>query len=191
MSPPRRLKPSARTPHGSIRQVDNREFENQVAETLAAAGYSHIRVALKRVPGKRLSDENHSDLGDIDAVAIDPRSRLIVIGESKDFQVGRTPAELANEAAALLRNEDSALIKHLRRAAWVERNAAAVAAELGCPVQTGDWRVVPVNVTSRDLLTSRVVRCPIAFLDISRLHDWASELRTPQLKDRRRRRSRR
>lgn len=86
MSPPRRLRPSARTPHASIRQVDNREFENQVAETLAAAGYSHIRVALKRVPGKPLSDENHSDLGDIDAVAIDPRSRLIVIAESKDFQ---------------------------------------------------------------------------------------------------------
>jgi hypothetical protein len=75
--------------------------------------------SVSKIGGKRLADDEHSDLGDIDALAIDRRARVVVVAEAKDFQMGRTAPELAHEADALLRHPNSAAVKLQRRVDWV------------------------------------------------------------------------
>jgi hypothetical protein len=172
--------------HGRLRQEENREFERKVAQVLGHAGYEPSLHGVARIRGRRLADDDHNDLGDIDALAIDSRARVVVVAEAKDFQMGRTAPELAHEADALLRLPNSAMVKLQRRAAWVRRNLPAVLKHAGVQSDSRGWEIKPVIVTSQDLLSGRIVTGDVPVVPITKLPAWASNLPHPP-----RRRSRR
>lgn len=171
---------------GRLRQEENREFEREVAKVLGLAGYEPSLHGVARVRGRRLADEQHNDLGDIDALAIDARGRVVVVAEAKDFQIGRTAPELAHEADALLRHPNSAAVKLRRRADWVRRNLPGVLEHAGVQSDSRGWEIRPVIVTSQDLLSGRILSGEVPIVPMTQLAAWASpRARSSQRRSRR------
>src|ERR1017187_659351 len=158
---------------GTIRQDQNKAFEREVEAALAHSGMPVTGAGVKRVCGKRLLSADGADLGDIDAIALDPASKTIIVAEAKDFELARTPAELANEAEDLLTGDKSAARKLGRRAAWVQSHLALVLRHFNVGVSTAGWRVLPVIVTSRALISPRVLEAGVPVVARADLPSWA------------------
>jgi hypothetical protein len=171
---------------GTIRQDQNKAFEREVEAILGQSGMPITGTAVKRISGRRLVSADGADLGDIDAIALDPVSKTIIVAEAKDFELARTPAELANEAEDLLTGVKSAVSKLGRRADWVQSHLALVLRHFGAGDSTAGWRVLPVIVTSRNLISPRVLQANVPVVAHADLPSWASQQRTR----RRRRRQR-
>jgi hypothetical protein len=157
---------------GAMRQDENRAFEQFVAFQLRAGGFEHVQASVRRFGGKRLLARDGADLGDIDAIGASVRTRTIVVVEAKDFETARTPAELANEADDLVRGGKSAVVRLLARADWVREHAGAVLAHLGVGGVASGWRVVPVVVVSRSLLSPRILDAEVPIVHADDLISW-------------------
>ena len=161
---------------GTIRQDQNKAFERQVAVVLGQAGMPITASAVKQISGRRLLSAG-GDLGDIDAIALDPVGKIIIVAEAKDFELARTPAELANEAEDLLTGDKSAARKLGRRANWVRCNLALVRRQFGVGGNPAGWRVLPVIVTSRNLLSPRILEARIPVRTLDDLASWVGQQR--------------
>ncbi|MGH3322232.1 MAG: hypothetical protein ACRDN9_19080 [Streptosporangiaceae bacterium] len=172
---------------GSIRQHENRAYERRVADALATAGIPITAKGVRRIAGRRLVSDG-DDLGDIDALGVNPSSKVVVIAEAKDFERARTPVELANEAKDLLTGPKSAVAKLARRADWVRTRLPLVLRHFDVEANPGAWRVLPVVVTSRTLVSPLVLNAPLPVVSINDLPAWLQ--RELQRRQRRRRRGR-
>ncbi|MGW3556285.1 hypothetical protein ACWDNT_02725 [Streptomyces sp. NPDC000963] len=159
---------------GSIRQDHNKEFEKESERALANAGCSITAHSVGKIAGRRLMSPQGDDLGDIDALGINLDQRTILIVESKDFEMARNPSELANEADALLRGDKSAVFKISRRAQWIRTHLAPTLNHFTNSTDTRGWTVAPVVVTSRDLISSRVLTSDVPVMAIHQLTAWAA-----------------
>ena len=170
-----RLKGSSatmKTLMGSIRQEHNKEFEREAQAALARGGCPITAGNVTKIAGRRLMSPQGDDLGDIDAMGINPSQRKIFVVEAKDFEMARNPSELANEADALLRGDKSATFKIARRAQWIRTHLALTLNHFTASNDARGWSVVPVVVTSRDLMTSRVLASDVPVLPIGQLVAW-------------------
>lgn len=158
---------------GRIRQSASRDFERRVEQTLHQAGFPYTANGVKRLAGQRMIDTEGKDLGDIDALAVHLGSRIIVLVEAKDFELARTPVEMANEANDLLRGDKSAVAKSLRRAAWVRAHLPLVLKHFNIAAEVCGWTVLPAVVTSIDLLTPALLHSELPVMPVSDLEDWA------------------
>ncbi|MFF2063814.1 hypothetical protein ACFVWZ_18740 [Streptomyces sp. NPDC058200] len=159
---------------GSIRQDHNKEFEKESERALADAGCSITAHSVGKIAGRRLMSPQGDDLGDIDAMGINLDQSIIFIVEAKDFEMARNPSELANEADALLRGGKSAVFKSARRAQWVRTHLAPTLNQFTRSADTRGWTVIPVVVTSRDLISSRVLTSDVPVVTIHELTTWAA-----------------
>jgi hypothetical protein len=166
--------PTMKTLMGSIRQDHNKEFEKEAERALARAGCPATAHSLGKIAGRRLLSPQGHDLGDIDAMGINPKQKKIFIVEAKDFEMARNPSELANEADALLRGDKSAAYKIARRAQWIRTHLALTLNQFTSSSDTRGWDVIPVVVTSRDLMTSRVLTSEVPVMTIHELTPWAA-----------------
>ncbi|MEU2977767.1 hypothetical protein ABZ678_12345 [Streptomyces hirsutus] len=171
---------------GSIRQDHNKEFEKEAEKALADAGCPITAHSVGKIAGRRLMSPQGDDLGDIDAMGINPDRRVIFIVEAKDFEMARNPSELANEADALLRGDKSAAFKIARRAQWIRTHLAPTLNQFTDSSDTRGWTVAPVVVTSRDLVTSRVLTSDVPVMPIHQLTAWAAAQATHGKKAKRR-----
>ncbi|WP_109036428.1 hypothetical protein [Streptomyces rubrogriseus] len=172
-----RLKASSATMKklmGSIRQEHNKEFEKEAQRALVRAGCSVTAHSVGKIAGRRLMSSQGHDLGDIDAMGINPRQRKIFVVEAKDFEMARNPSELANEADALLRGDKRATFKIARRAQWIRAPTWRPLNQFTDISDTRGWSVVPVVVTSRDLMASRVLTSEVPVIVIHQLTAWAA-----------------
>ncbi|WP_147286267.1 hypothetical protein [Streptomyces parvulus] len=171
---------------GSIRQDHNKEFEKAAEKALADAGCPITAHSVGKIAGRRLMSPQGDDLGDIDAMGINPEHRMIFIVEAKDFEMARNPSELANEADALLRGDKSATFKIARRAQWIRTHLAPTLNQFTKSADTRGWTVAPVVATSRDLVTSRVLASDVPVMTIHQLTAWAAAQTTRGKRTRRR-----
>jgi hypothetical protein len=171
---------------GKIRQGQNKAFEREVATVLGQSGMPVTSAAVKRICGQRLLSADGADLGDIDAIALDAASKIIIVAEAKDFELARTPAELANEAEDLLTGDKSAVLKLGRRADWVRSHLTLVLRHFSVAGTGAGWRVLPVIVTSRSLLSPRVLEASAPVVARADLPAWVGEQRSPQRRRRQR-----
>lgn len=88
--------------------------------------------------------------------------------------MARNPSELANEADALLRGDKSAVFKIARRARWIRTHLAPTLNHFTKSTDTRGWTVAPVVVTSRDLISSRVLTSDVPVMAIHQLTAWAA-----------------
>ncbi|WP_143681770.1 hypothetical protein [Actinacidiphila glaucinigra] len=172
---------------GSIRQEHNKDFEKQAQQALAQAGCPITAHSVAKIAGRRLMSPQGHDLGDIDAVGINPKRRKIFVVEAKDFEMARNPSELANEADALLRGDKSATVKIARRAQWIRNHLALTLNQFTGTRDTHGWSVIPVVATSRDLMASRVLASDVPVVAIDGLPAWAEVQMRSQAARRRKR----
>jgi hypothetical protein len=164
---------------GTIRQNQNKAFERDVEMVLCQSGMPVTANTVKRIGGQRLLSSDGADLGDIDAIALDPDSKIVVVAEAKDFELARTPAELANEAEALLVGEKSAVHKLGRRADWVHSHMPIVLRHFAITGSAAGWKVLPVIVTSRKLISPSVLTAKISVVSRTDLPSWVGAQRSP------------
>ncbi|MCK1807074.1 MULTISPECIES: hypothetical protein [unclassified Micromonospora] len=159
----------------TIRQDENKAFEQRVADALGSGGCAITATGLAKVRGKKLQSSAGDDLGDIDALGIHVQRRLIFVAEAKDFELARIPRELANEAESLLYGQRSALRKLTGRANWVRQNLPAVIQHFNLDLDASGWSVVPVIVTSRSLVTPKVLACPLPVIAIDDVEEFVQK----------------
>jgi len=135
----------------------NHQFAQQVARKLDRLGFT-TRLSVKKFGKKRVADPDGNVIGDIDVFAFHEASNTIVAVEAKDFEIARTPVEIANEVEKLFtgRNGKRSTVElHSRRIDWLRDNIVIVAADLGLPASTR-VKVLGAVVTSEPLITPLV-----------------------------------
>ncbi|MFF1873001.1 hypothetical protein [Kitasatospora herbaricolor] len=157
---------------GAIRQDQNKAFEERVAGTLRSAGCPITARGVAKIAGRKIMSADGSDLGDIDAIGLSLSQRVVIVAEAKDFEMARNPIEMANEADSLLRGDKSALVKLTRRAQWVQQHLASVLVHFDVAGGTKGWSVAPVIVTSRDLLSPRVLAASLPVVPLVEFERW-------------------
>ncbi|QSZ54353.1 hypothetical protein RI444_08480 [Paenarthrobacter sp. AT5] len=155
-----------------IRSAKGDSFELAVAASLTAAGLSGVRSRLNRVGRHDFRNIDGADLGDIDAIGVDQQHRQIYVVEAKDFEVARTPAELANEIDNLLLSDKAAVKRLALRADWVRRHIPTTLTELGVTAQKGSWTVVPLVIVDERLLSARLSSSEFPILGIAEVETY-------------------
>jgi hypothetical protein len=121
------------------------------------------RLSVKKVGKRRIVDADGHDLGDIDVLAYHSATKSILAVEAKDFEIARTPAEIANELQKLFEGKNakrSTVELHRRRVEWLRNNVADVAEAMGVELGGGPCEVIGVVVTSDPLITPLVASSP-------------------------------
>jgi hypothetical protein len=136
----------------------NDAFARSVSARLERLGMT-TRVSVKKIGKHRIVDDAGNDLGDVDVLAAHPASRSIVAVEAKDFEIARTPAEIANELEKLFsgnRGKKPTIDLHGRRVDWLRQHLDDVVVSF--EVESGDrsWQVIGAVVTSDPLITPLV-----------------------------------
>lgn len=154
----------------SIRRQINDQFAQQVSRKLNELGLS-TRSSVKKFGKKHIADPAGKDIGDIDVLAFHEASKTIVAVEAKDFEIARTPVEIANEVNKLFsgkRGKRSAIELHERRVDWLRANIGTVVADLGLPAGT-QVKLRAAIVTSDPLITPLVTKSPFPVIAIADL----------------------
>ena len=92
--------------------------------------------------------------------------------EAKDFEIARTPAEIAGELEKLFtgkKRKKSTVELHSRRLEWLREHLDEVVRSLGEDPDDGTWHIVGSIVTSDPLVTPLVESSPlpvIPFVDL-------------------------
>jgi hypothetical protein len=155
-------------------------FNERVAVELGERLGTPIRRGVKKVAGLRLSIQN-DDIGDIDVLGADVRSRVIWAIECKALAPARTPHEIFWELQELVGTEQKLglLGKHARRLDWLVAHHESVLAELA--LEGSDWTIKGAFVVDEDLLGPYIRETPVPVLTLVGL---LAELRIPPRKSR-------
>ena len=157
-----------------IRSAKGASFELTVADRLRAVGLSGVRSRLSKIGRHDFRNIDGADLGDIDAIGVHERRRKIYVVEAKDFEVARTPAELANEIDNLLLSDKAAVKRLALRADWVRRHIPTTLTQLGITVQKGSWTVAPLVIVDERLLSARLSNAEFPILSLSEVEAYLS-----------------
>lgn len=173
----------------------NDAFARSVADKLQTLGMT-TRLSVKKIGRHPIADSLGHDLGDIDVLAAHPKTRSIIAVEAKDFEVARTPREIAAELEKLFagkRGKKPTIELHSRRVEWLRQHLSEVVQHLGVDSDGAPWHLSGAVVTSDPLITPLMSASPfpvIPFDDLApttlRLGHRASQ-RSPKWKKRKRR----
>lgn len=154
-----------------VRGKANRSFAGSVAARLQGFGMA-TRLSVHKIGQQRLVDAQGQDLGDIDVLAVHRPTRSLVAVEAKDFEVARTPAEIAGELEKLFtgkKAKKSTVLLHSRRLEWLRGHIHEVVRSLGEDSDDGEWHVVGIIVTSDPLVTPLIASSPITVIPFADL----------------------
>jgi hypothetical protein len=154
-----------------VRRKVTESFARSVAAKLEQLGMT-TRLSVNKIGQQRLVDSKGQDLGDVDILAAHRPARSIVAVEAKDFEIARTPAEIAGELEKLFagkKNKKSTVELHGRRLEWLREHLDEVVRSLGEDPDDGTWHVVGSIVTSDPLVTPLVESSPIPVIPFADL----------------------
>jgi len=150
----------------------NREAGDRFTDVVYDWFVEHnVYVVGKRVtisPGGKVPAP--TNLGDIDVLAVDRNSKVILLVECKKLQPARNPHEISQELERVFGNSetdrDSSIQKHKRRSDWVMNNLEVLPQEYGV---SPAHKVLPIFVTSIEIPSKYMVDSGIRFLAYSSL----------------------
>jgi len=157
---------------GKTRNRQGRLFNGDVYDEFSCL--SNV-IAKERVDrfGKAILRDDHGDLGDIDVFAIHTLNKQVLVIECKDFDLARTPHEMAKELSDLFqgkKSKESAVKRVQRRSNWIRENIKLVTQYLNIPA-AGDWKVFPIIVVSQELITPYMRKSPVIILSLRQLSE--------------------
>ena len=179
----------------SVRGKVTESFARSVAVKLEQLGMM-TKLSVNKIDQQRIVDSNGQDLGDVDILAAHRPTRSVVAVEAKDFEIARTPAEIAGEFEKLFKGKKgkkSTVELHTRRLDWLRENLVDVVRSLGEDPNDGQWQAVGIIVTSDPLVTplvetSSLPVIPFVDLDADSLQLRSLGRRTSAARKRRKRR---
>jgi hypothetical protein len=157
-----------------FRNSKGNAFNHLVATQVQTIPGVAVRLQIRKLAGHRLM-ENGQDLGDIDVLVANPKTRQIIAIECKNFVIARTPLEVKSELETLLgtqeTKEKSSVYKHTKRLNWLERNLDVVLKEFQFPATQESWTVHGIIVTSSQLVTPRLQDIDMPIMTLGALLD--------------------
>ncbi len=169
----------------AVRGMVTESFARSVAARLEGLGMT-TRLSVNKIGQQRIIDSKGQDLGDVDVLAAHRPTRSIVAVEAKDFEIARTPAEIAGELEKLFagkKYKKSTVELHGRRLEWLREHLDEVVRRLGEDPDDGTWHVVGSIVTSDPLVTPLVESSPIPVIPFADLEIETLQLQ-PEARDR-------
>jgi len=153
---------------GQIRSAEGDKFNDRVYQSIL--GFSSVTVdkKVKKIQGKRIGFPGN-DLGDLDIIAIFPRSRTLAVIECKDLEIARNAIEMSWELETLfIGNErvESTIAKHIKRVSWVKSNLSLVLEEYGIESHR-KWKIEPLLVVSSEMMTPYFYNSRIPIFSLS------------------------
>lgn len=147
----------------------NDAFAQSVATKLRSFGMKALS-SVNKIGKRRIVDDGGHDLGDVDVLALHPESRSIIAVEAKDFEIARTPIEIAGELEKLFRGKPGkkpTIQLHEARVDWLRHHLDEALLHMGESGIASDWRVIGLVVTSDPLLTPLVAtsRLPVIAIE--------------------------
>jgi hypothetical protein len=127
-------------------------FEDRVAEEFGR-WCETVRRRVRRLGDHDFRNIEGRNLGDIDIVAFHDASQTLYLVEAKALLVARTPREMANEIAALIDGQGSAVERLGTRHEFVAGHLPEVLPALG--IRADDPSVTALIVVDVDLLSAR------------------------------------
>ncbi|MDO8730992.1 MAG: hypothetical protein Q7L55_00215 [Actinomycetota bacterium] len=161
---------------GRLANTESRDLEGRIATLITVSTGAEARVRVRRVDGRLLVGPNGQELGDIDVLAALADRKIVLVCEAKGLNTGRTPAELAHEVDSLLVGDDAAVPRIESRAKWLRSHLSSTLSHLGIAGSSSGWRVVPVVVTSDELIAPRIVDSNTPIIPLGDLDSWLLEL---------------
>lgn len=147
----------------------NDAFAQSVATKFRGFGMTTLS-SVNKISKRRIVDHGGHDLGDVDVLALHSESTSIIAVEAKDFEIARTPTEIAGELEKLFtgkRGKKPTVELHEGRLDWLRHHIDEVLLHMGETGIASDWRVIGLVVTSEPLLTPLVAtsRLPVIAID--------------------------
>lgn len=139
---------------GKLSNIRGKEFNSVVYRKLCSIDGLIVRERLSKINGKKITDDQGNDLGDIDVFYIVPDKRKIVVGEVKDFSFAKNPYEMDQEYKRIFVDgkKPCYMTKHKRRVAWVQKHLEDVKAHFN--LADGKWSVKPVMFVSEEIVSN-------------------------------------
>lgn len=147
-------KPCLKKLLGKISNQRGNEFNSKVVKKLETINGLLVYKKLSKINGKRISDENGNDLGDIDVFILNPKKKVMIVGEVKDFSFAKNPYEMKQEYDEIFVDggKPCYLTKHKRRSAWIKKHIADV--EKHFSLSTGKWIVKTALFVSQEIISN-------------------------------------
>jgi hypothetical protein len=117
-----------------LRNKQGRDFNDSVADTMQDRLGFVVTRRVKKIGRLRLDN-----LGDIDVLAADVKTKRVIVVETKDLSVARTPSELVSEVTEFVHGypgKRSVIAKHQDRVLWVKEHLPDVLSFLGIQTTT-------------------------------------------------------
>jgi hypothetical protein len=177
--------PALKAELGRIADETGHAFEDEVAETFEREERQTLR-RVDRFGADSLREVEGRDLGDIDVIALDRRSRTVWAVECKDLAAAVTPSDVVDEMAEHFHDRASTLVKHRLRVAWLDRHRAEALRALGEPGIPSGWHVRGVIVTASPVLAPLIADLPLPVVARDDIPAWLRKLPAHRKKRRRR-----
>jgi hypothetical protein len=168
----------------ALQQELSRKFEEEVSDAFSAVGGWNVLTRVKKIGNERLRRPNGDDLGDVDSLAINPASKLIICCEAKSLAGALAPHQLRNELDAnfgIKGSRPSAAEKTQERRACIETRIQALLHDVGINDTSAGWKVRACMVTDYENLSALITECPVPVLTLrvlrSSLEDGSVEVR--------------
>jgi hypothetical protein len=142
-------------------------FESRVAEEFGR-WCDPVRRRVRRLGNLDFRNIEGRNLGDIDIVAFHEPSQTLYLVEAKALLVARTPREMANEIAALIEGQGSAVERLRTRHRFIARHLPEVLPSLG--IRADDPSVTALIVVDVDLLSARF-SSPYQIIPVAKLNE--------------------
>lgn len=156
-----------------VRRVDTHAFNTRVADAFRPDRRLVVDQNVTKVLGKRVARPNGDDIGDLDVLVVDRGRRHVLVIETKDLGVSRTPREMENQLRAtfdISGPKASDATRHLERVEWVRANLASVLDRYRVQCRRlSDWTVEGMFVVDQDLMTPYLANLPIKVISLRQL----------------------
>jgi hypothetical protein len=126
------------------------KFNQEIAQIVSRLSNLEVFTEVKKINDRKIIDSDKNELGDIDVLAINRKSRKIFIIETKNFNYARNPFEISKELEKVFTGKKSFVKKHLKRFDWVENNFDDLKVEYH--LDDGNWKVIPMFIISEYLI---------------------------------------
>lgn len=162
-----RKTPQMRKLMGEANDESGEAFNQFVAEQLA----KNEKLIVDKKATRFGSSQMPPELGDVDVLVIDSRRKKLIAIECKDLSIARTAHDMANEIQSFFHGhgrKKSYVEKHERRVSWLKANIDDVLSSFGIN-SAKRWKIEPLIVVSRELMTPYLHKSPIPVLSYEEL----------------------
>lgn len=139
---------------GKLSNRRGNDFNSEVAKKLSLIDGLIVREKVSKINGKKITDTNNNELGDIDVLCIIPEKKKIIVGEVKDFAFAKNPYEMDLEYKKLFVDGrfPCYMTKHKRRSAWVREHLEDIRAHFD--LLDGNWSVVTAMFVNQAIISN-------------------------------------